>query len=228
MLVRGDAFSLSPRTTEKAFSAMLIVGLTGSIGMGKSTVANHLVQRGLSVLDSDATVHSLYQGAAVEPIEAAFPGSTANGKVDRARLSAALMHAPDGFAKLEKLVHPLVRAAQWHFLQTEAAKGAAMVVLDIPLLFETGGDNLVDISLVVSAPEPVQAERVLKRPSMTPEKLATIRARQLPDTEKRARATHVIDTGRPLPETLAAVDKLFETLRAQPGNAFERWQMLYS
>jgi dephospho-CoA kinase len=206
---------------------MLIIGLTGSIGMGKSTVAHHLVGRGVPVLDSDATVHSLYEGEAVAPIEAAFPGTTSNGRVDRARLSAALMKSPGGFARLEALVHPLVRAAQWRFLQAEADKGAPIAVLDIPLLFETGGDELVDISLVVSAPEQIQAERVLSRPGMTPDKLAAIRARQLPDAEKRVRADYVIDTDQPIDDTLAAVDKLFETLQSRPGGAYERWREMY-
>lgn len=206
---------------------MLIIGLTGSIGMGKTTAAEHLAATGIPILDSDVVVHSLYEGEAVPHIEAAFPGTTANGKVDRARLITALMKSPEGFAQLEKLVHPLVRAAQWRFLQAEAAKGAPVVVLDIPLLFETGGNELMDISLVVSAPEHIQLERVLRRPGMTPDKLAVIRARQLPDAEKRARADYVIDTDRPVEETQAAVDKLFETLKTRNGTAYERWRMLY-
>jgi dephospho-CoA kinase len=206
---------------------MLIIGLTGSIGMGKTTVAAHIASRGVPVLDSDAIVHRLYQGEAVPHIDAAFPGTAAGGTVDRAKLAAALLAAPDGFAKLEALVHPLVRKAQWQFLQEQEARGAALCVLDIPLLFETGGDKLVDVSLVVSAPEEVQSERVLARPGMTPEKLAAISARQMPDTEKRARATYIIDTGLPLDETKARVDELLESLKNRAGGKFALWRQLH-
>ena len=203
---------------------MLIVGLTGSIGMGKSTVAGHMLLRGVPVLDADATVHRLYEGEAVAPIEVAFPGTTADGRVDRARLAAALMQAPDGFKTLEAIVHPLVRKAQWEFLQACEQAGAKLCLLDIPLLFETGGDKLVDVSVVVSAPEDVQTARVLSRPGMTPDKLAAIRGRQLPDAEKRARADYVIDTGLPLDETLRNVDKLVESLENRVGDKFQVWQ----
>ncbi len=206
---------------------MLIIGLTGSIGMGKTTVANHLAKRGIPVLDADGTVHRLYEGEAVPHVEAAFPGTTADGRVDRARLSAALMAAPGGFERLEALVHPLVRQAQWRFLQEQAAVGTAMCVLDIPLLFETGGDEIVDVTLVVSAPAAVQAERVMTRPGMTAEKLAAILGRQLPDAEKRSRATHVIDTGVSWGETRTQVDALIESLKDRPGHAFEHWRARY-
>ena len=132
---------------------MLVVGLTGSIGMGKTAVAGHIAARGVPVLDSDGIVHRLYAGEeAIAAVEAAFPGTTANNTVDRARLSTALMAAEDGFAKLEALIHPLVRQAQWRFLQEQAAAGQPLAVLDIPLLFETGGDKLMDVTVVVSAP----------------------------------------------------------------------------
>jgi dephospho-CoA kinase len=203
---------------------MLIVGLTGSIGMGKSTVAAHIASRGVPVLDSDATVHRLYEGDAVPRIEAAFPGTTGEGRVDRARLAAALMQSEDGFKRLEALVHPLVRQAQWEFLSDCERAGERLCVLDIPLLFETGGDKMVDVALVVSAPEDIQTVRVLSRPGMTPEKLATIRARQLPDEEKRARADYVIDTGLPLEETLRSVDKLLESLKDRSGDKFGLWR----
>jgi dephospho-CoA kinase len=206
---------------------MLIIGLTGSIGMGKTTVAAHIASRGVPVLESDGTVHRLYEGDAVAPVEAAFPGTTADGKVDRARLAAALMQAADGFARLEALIHPLVRRAQWRFLQEQEALGAAMCLLDIPLLFETGGDRLMDVTVVVSAPEHIQTTRALSRPGMTPEKLAAIRERQLHDTEKRARADFVIDTGLPWDETRARVDNLLESLEDRPGEAFERWRQLH-
>jgi dephospho-CoA kinase len=203
---------------------MLIIGLTGSIGMGKTTVAAYIASRGVPVLDSDGTVHRLYAGDAVPHVEAAFPGTTADGKVDRARLAVAAMQAADGFAMLEAIIHPLVRQAQWQFLQEQQATGAAMCVLDIPLLFETGGDRLMDVTVVVSAPEHIQTARVVGRSGMTPEKLAAIRERQLPDAEKRARADFVIDTGLPWEETRQQVDKLLESLKNHPGGAFERWR----
>jgi dephospho-CoA kinase len=207
---------------------MLIIGLTGSIGMGKTTVADHMAARGVPVLDSDAVVHRLYEGEAVPLIEAAFPGSTADGRVDRERLAAALMRSPDGFAKLEALVHPLVRKAQWDFLRANHAAGAALCVLDIPLLFETGGERMVDVTVVVAAPEAVQAARVLARPGMTPEKLAAIRARQMPDAEKRARADYVIDTGLPLEDTKEQVDRLLESLKSRAGNTFALWRQQHA
>jgi dephospho-CoA kinase len=207
---------------------MLIIGLTGSIGMGKTTVADHMAARGVAVLDSDAVVHRLYAGEAVPLIEAAFPGTTADGRVDRERLAAALMQAPDGFAKLEALVHPLVRNAQWEFLRASHAAGAALCVLDIPLLFETGGERLVDATVVVCAPEAVRAARVLARPGMTPEKLAAIRARQMPDAEKRARADYVIDTGLPLEDTKEQVDRLLESLKTRAGDKFALWRQQHA
>ena len=203
---------------------MLIIGLTGSIGMGKTTVAAHMASRGVPVLDSDGTVHRLYEGDAAAHVETAFPGTTAHGKVDRAKLAAAAMQQPDGFARLEAVIHPLVRQAQWRFLQEQQAAGAAMCVLDIPLLFETGGDQFVDVTVVVSAPEHVQTQRVSSRPGMTPEKLAVIRQRQLPDADKRARADFVIDTGLPWEETRQQVDNLLESLKTQAHGAFERWR----
>jgi dephospho-CoA kinase len=208
--------------------AMLVIGLTGSIGMGKTTVANHIAASGVPVLDSDGVVHSLYTGDATVEIEAAFPGTTAAGIVDRARLSAALLADKDGFKRLEALIHPLVRQAQWRFLHSQAEAGAPMAVLDLPLVFETGANALMDIAVVVSAPADVQAARVLARPGMTAEKLETIRARQLPDAEKRARADFVVDTGQPWEDTRADVDKLLESLKARRGTAMERWRQLYA
>jgi dephospho-CoA kinase len=206
---------------------MLIVGLTGSIGMGKTTVAAHIALRGVPVLDSDCIVHRLYQGDAVPHVAAAFPGTAVGGRIDRAKLAAAAMNMPDGFARLEAVIHPLVRHQQWKFLLEQMAAGAPISVLDIPLLFETGGDALVDVTVVVSAPEAVQMQRVLGRPGMTLEKLAAIRARQLHDAEKRARADHVIDTGLPLDETKAQVDHLLESLKTRMGEKFELWRQLY-
>jgi dephospho-CoA kinase len=175
---------------------MLIVGLTGSIGMGKSTVAARFREHGIAVCDADAEVHELYEGAAVPAIEAAFPGTTEGGKVDRQRLARALIDNPAEFRRLEAIVHPMVLAAERAFLQAEAARGAAMAVLEIPLLLETGGEKRVDVVVVVSAPPDKQRERVMQRPGMTVEKLAQVLARQMPDADKRARADFVVDTDR--------------------------------
>jgi dephospho-CoA kinase len=201
---------------------MLVIGLTGSAGMGKSTVAAHFRSRGIPVLDADAEVHRLYEGAAVPLIEAAFPGTTAGGKVDRAKLSAALLQDAGEFKRLEAIVHPLVKAAERAFLQRSFADRAAMAVLEIPLLFETGGEGRVDVTIVVSAPASVQRERMLARPGMTAEKLDALLARQLPDAEKRARADFVVDTGHTIPETLAQTDRIIETLQGRQGTAYSR------
>jgi dephospho-CoA kinase len=201
---------------------MLIVGLTGSIGMGKSTAAAHLRRRGIAVIDADAEVHALYRGAAVEPIERAFPGTTADGVVDRARLSAALLADPAGFKRLEAIVHPLVQTAERRLLAEEAHRGAAIAVLEIPLLFETGGDARVDVTIVVSAPADVQRARVLARPGMTAAKLDQILARQMPDAEKRRRADFVVDTGGTMAEAEAAIDAILALLRGRTGEAYAR------
>lgn len=206
---------------------MLIVGLTGSIAMGKTTVANYIASCGVPVLDSDSAVHLLYQGEAVKHIEQAFPGTTANGKVDRVKLGVALMQSKDGFTRLEALVHPLVRDAQWRFIRKQRADEAEAVVLDIPLLFETGGDTLMDLNVVVSAPENVQTERAMARPGMTMEKLQTIRSRQLPDAEKRARADVIIDTGTDWGQTQNQIDKLLESFKNRPSKAYRHWRALY-
>jgi dephospho-CoA kinase len=199
---------------------MLIVGLTGSIGMGKSTVAARFRHHGIGVCDADYEVHKLYEGAAVAPIEAAFPGTTDGGKVDRQKLAQALIAKPEGFARLEAIVHPLVLAAERAFLHTEAAKGARMAVLEIPLLLETGGDARVDVVVVVSAPADKQRERVMQRPNMTPKKLEQVLARQMPDAEKRAWADFIVDTGGTLVETDAQVDNIVESLQGRQGTAF--------
>jgi dephospho-CoA kinase len=201
---------------------VLIVGLTGSIGMGKSTVAAHFRRRGIAVCDADAAVHKLYEGAAVAPIEAAFPGTTQDGKVDRQRLAGALLADPAAFERLEAIVHPLVFAAERDFLRAEAAKGAAMAVLEVPLLLETGGERRVDVVVVCSAPADKQRERVLRRPNMTLDKLEQVLARQMPDAGKRARADFVVDTGGSLDETAAQVDSIVESLRGRAGTAFAR------
>ena len=179
---------------------MLVLGLTGSIGLGKSTTSARFQAEGVPVYDSDAAVHALYAagGAAVAPVEAAFPGVVVDGAIDRARLSARVVGNSEALAKLEAIVHPLVGAHRIGFFEKAEAEGHEIVVLDIPLLFETGGEKKVDKVVVVSAPADVQRARVLARPEMTPEKFEAILARQIPDAEKRARADFVIDTGQGL------------------------------
>lgn len=193
-------------------SKPFVLGLTGSVGMGKSTVARMFADLGVPVFDADAVVHRLQGagGALVEPIGKAFPGAAGPAGVDRAKLGAAVFGDPVALARLEAIVHPAVRAARREFLLEHA--GAKLIVLDIPLLFETGGVEEVDAVLVVSAPSGVQRDRVLARPGMTPERFAAILAKQLPDAEKRARADFVIDTGRTLAETRAEVGRLVEKL----------------
>ncbi len=176
---------------------MRIVGLTGSIGMGKTTTAAMFAAAGAPVYDADAAVHRLYApgGAAVSAIEAAFPGVTEAGAVDRARLGARVLDDPVALRALESITHPLVLGDRAAFLAEAARAGAAVVVIDVPLLFETGGERLVHAVAVASAPQAVQRERVLARPGMTAAKLDAILARQLPDADKRARADFVVDTG---------------------------------
>lgn len=203
---------------------MLLIGLTGSIGMGKSTVAQRLRALGLCVIDADAEVHKLYNGGPAAPlIEAAFPGTTVNGTVDRQKLGAWLLAHPQDFKTLEKIVHPLVFQAEQALLQAEARKGAAMAVLEIPLLFETKGHERVDVTMVVSAPPEAQRARVLARPGMTPEKLAQILSKQLPDAEKRAQADFVVDTGVSIPETEAQVDSIIASLKGRAGTAYQKF-----
>lgn len=199
---------------------MLVIGLAGSIGMGKSTVAARLRELGLPVCDADALVHELYEGEAVAPVEAAFPGTTSEGRVDRSRLSAALLADPSGFKRLEAIVHPLVHEAEKECLQAAQRSGAAMAVLEHPLLFESRKAERCDVTLVVSAPADLQRARVLERPGMTPEKLDMILARQMPDAEKRRRATYVVDTGVTLAETLAQIDRIIVELGGRAGSAF--------
>ena len=174
---------------------MIILGLTGSIGMGKSTTAQMFRDAGVPVHDSDEAVHRLYAGAAAPLIEARFPGTVDNGVVDREKLSKQVLGQPEALRDLERIIHPLVRADADAFLQASRTAGAAFAVMDIPLLFETQGEGRVDKIAVVSAPEAVQRARVLARPGMTGEKLEAILARQVPDAEKRARADFIIDTG---------------------------------
>ncbi|WP_295557906.1 dephospho-CoA kinase [uncultured Hyphomicrobium sp.] len=201
---------------------MLIIGLTGSIGMGKSTVAAMFRARGLDVFDADAEVHRLYAAEAVPLIEAAFPGSTADGKVDRPRLAAALASDASRFRKLETIVHPLVRHAEQRFLAEAHRRGVAAVILEIPLLLEGGLDEHVDVVVVVSAPALQQRARVLERPGMTETRLDALLARQLPDTEKRRRADFVVDTGGTLTDTETQVDAILSALKSMPAEAYQR------
>ncbi len=197
---------------------MKIIGLTGSIGMGKSTVAGMFRALGVPVFDADATVHALQGpgGALVDAIETAFPGSTGPDGVDRAGLGATVFGDDAALARLEAIIHPAVAAARAAFLVDH--RDAALVVFDIPLLFEKGGTEGLSATVVVSAPAEAQSARVLARPAMTPEKFARIRARQTPDAEKRARADVVIDTGTSLDETRAEVAALVARLRSCAGS----------
>src|SRR5262245_7721079 len=175
---------------------MFILGLTGSVGMGKSVTARFFAEAGVPVHDADVAVHRLYEGAAVPAIEAAFPGTIADGKVDRTKLSARVLGDGAALKRLEAIVHPLVRESEQQLLADAEHRGEKVAVLDIPLLFETGGDHRVDAVVVVSAPLEVQRARVLARPGMTVEKLEAILAKQMPDAEKRRRADFVVDTSR--------------------------------
>jgi len=199
---------------------MLVIGLTGSIGMGKSTAAKRFMAHGIPVFDADAQVHKLYEAAAVAPIEAAFPGVTKNGKVDRARLAERLGKDSQALARLEAIVHPMVRARRETFLRTHAQSGAEMAVLEIPLLFETGGDKDVDVTIVVTAPENVQRARLLERSAMSKTRLNMLLANQMPDATKRKRADYVVDTNRPVEETGAEIDNIIESLRGREGGVF--------
>jgi dephospho-CoA kinase len=196
---------------------MIIIGLTGSIGMGKSTVAAMFAEEGAPCFDSDAAVHALYAcgGRAVAAVEAAFPGVTKDGAIDRVALSARVVGDAEAIKQLETIVHPLVRQAQAEFLRASRDMGARYVVLDIPLLFESGGVNLVDKVVVVSAPADLQRARVLARPEMSEEKFEAILARQMPDAEKRARADFVIDTSGSFDDTRAQVRAVLDALREQ-------------
>jgi len=202
---------------------MVVLGLTGGIAMGKSTASAGFSSLGLPVFDADAAVHELFApgGAAVAPIEAAFPGCRdAHGGIDRSALGRVVFDRPDRLAELEAIVHPLVRAAETRFLARCCAAGERLAVLDIPLLFETGADARVDAVAVVSAPAFVQAQRVLRRPGMSAERLAAIRARQTPEVEKRRRADFVIPSGLGRRCSLVAIAAIVDALRRRPGRAW--------
>lgn len=201
---------------------MIVLGLTGSIGMGKSTTARLFHEEGVPVHDADAAVHDLYDvgGPAVAPVEAAFPDVVRHGRIDRERLAAQVVGKPAALARLEAIVHPLVTQHRTSFLERAKEQGADIAVLDVPLLFETGGHNLVDAVAVVSAPHHVQRERVMARSGMTAEKFEGILARQTPDAEKRARADFVIDTALGVERARDQVRAILTQLRSRgPGKA---------
>ena len=207
---------------------MLVIGLTGGIGMGKSAAAEHFARRGIPVFNADACVHRLYEGEAVEEIEAAFPGVTREGRVDRKLLAEQVSGHPERLRRLESVVHPMVVKAEIDFLREEERNGARMAVLEIPLLFETGAEKRVDVTIVVSGPSTVQRERVLTRPGMTVEKLEHLLARQLSDKERRARADFVINSGTSLKEMHVDLDQLIESLQNRQGRVMERLRHSYT
>ncbi|HEV2160117.1 dephospho-CoA kinase [Bradyrhizobium sp.] len=195
---------------------MRILGLTGSIGMGKSTTAKLFAEAGVPVYDADAAVHQLYEGEAAPAIEAAFPGTTANGKVDRTKLSARVVHDPAAIKQLEQIVHPMLGASRKKFFADAEAAKAPVVVLDIPLLFETGGEKRVDAVVVVSTSPEVQRQRVLARGTMDEAKLDAIIAKQTPDAEKRKRADFVVDTSHGLEPVRAQITHILAEVVKMP------------
>lgn len=196
---------------------MFVLGLTGSIGMGKTTTARLFAEEGVPVHDADAAVHALYRGEAVAPIEAAFPGTTAQGQVDRAKLSQQVVGDPAALKRLEEIVHPLVRKAEQKFLAEAERKKAPVAVLDIPLLFETQGEARVDAVAVVSAAAGVQRLRVLERPGMTEEKFQALLAKQVPDDEKRRRADFIVDSGQGIESARAQVREILRKVAMMPS-----------
>jgi dephospho-CoA kinase len=195
---------------------MFILGLTGSLGMGKSATAKMFVEEGVPVHDADAVVHRLYDGEATPQIEAAFPGTTTDGKVDREKLGKRVLGDAAAIKRLEQIVHPLVGAAAARFLAEAERCGAAVAVLDVPLLFETGGDKRCDAVVVVSAPSDVQWARAFERPGMTEQKLAALLAKQMPDAEKRARADFVVDTSHGFEAARAQVREILRKVATMP------------
>ena len=198
---------------------MKVIGLTGSIGMGKSTTAAMFREAGIPVYDADAAVHHAYDvgGIAVGPVGEAFPGTVKDGRVDREALRQQVLGKPEAMARLNSIVHPLIGAARGDVFEKARAAGADMIVLDVPLIFETGGQRSMDAVIVVSAPPEMQRERVLAREGMTPARLEAILAQQMPDAEKRALADYVVDTGRGLEPAKAQVIDIIAKLRASAG-----------
>ena len=204
---------------------MLVIGLTGGIGMGKTSAAAHLRQLGIKVFDADAYVHRLYEGDAVEAVEAAFPGTTRDGQVDRAALAKEVAGKPERLRQLEAIVHPMVVAAEIDFLRQQEFQNAMFAVLEIPLLFETGAESRTDVNIALSAPEDVQRERVLVRLGMTEKKFEALKARQLSDDERRARADYVVDSGTTLDNLHAQLDQVIESLQTHDGQVMERLRL---
>lgn len=196
---------------------MIVAGLTGSIGMGKTTTANMFRELGCPVHDADATVHRLYEGKAVAVIEAAFPGTTKEGKVDRKLLGARVLNDAVAMKDLEAIVHPLVREAEQDFLAKARADGQAVVILDIPLLFETGAHDRVDAIIVVTARAETQRARVMARAGMTEETFSAILSKQMPDHEKRLRADFLVDTDHGIPAAEKQVAAILNSLRGMAG-----------
>ena len=195
---------------------MIVLGLTGSIGMGKSTTAKLFAEAGVPVYDADATVHHIYQGEAAPAIEAAFPGTTVDGKVDRTKLSSKVVGNDAAMKRLEQIVHPMLSAYHKKFLEDAARAGADVAVVDVPLLFETGGEKRVDAVVVVTTSPEAQRERILARDNMTGEKLDAILARQLPDAEKRKRADFVVDTSHGLDPVRARIRDILAEVAKMP------------
>lgn len=201
---------------------MLVIGLTGGIGTGKSAAAERFAEHGIPVFNADTCVHRLYEGEAVEAIETAFPGVAKDGRIDRKLLSGKIAGSPERLLRLERIVHPLVVAAELDFLRAAEKDGAPLAVLEIPLLFETGADSRVDVTVVTSASQEVQRARVLSRPGMTADKLEHLLARQLSDAERRARADYVVDSGTSLADMRIEIDKLIESLKSREGRVMDR------
>jgi dephospho-CoA kinase len=195
---------------------MIILGLTGSIGMGKSTTAKLFAEAGVPVYDADATVHMVYAGEAAPAIEAAFPGTTVDGKVDRTKLSARVVHDAAAMRQLEQIVHPMLRAYHQKFLDDAEQSGAPVAVVDVPLLYETGGEKRVDAVVVVTTSPEIQRKRILERDNMTGEKLDAILARQLPDAEKRKRADFVVDTSEGLDPVRIRIQDILQEAAKMP------------
>jgi len=193
---------------------MIVIGLTGSIGMGKSTTAKMFADEGIPVNDADANVHEIYRHEGVAALRDVFPDAVVTGVVDRQRLSWDLAAAPAKLPLLESIIHPLVRQREYQFLDRQRSSGADLVVLDIPLLFETGGEERVDTVVVVTCDPQVQRERVLARPGMTEEKLDMILSRQMPDAEKRQRADFLVDTGTGIDAARQRVRQIIGSLRS--------------
>ncbi len=191
---------------------MIIIGLTGSIGMGKSTAGAMFADHGIPVISADDIVHDLYAGRGAPAIEAAFPGTVVDGVVDRNRLSKAVVDNEQAFRRLEAIIHPLVAEERVAFVDRQRRAGHRLVVLDIPLLFESGGEKTVDRIVVVSCSKELQKQRVMKRPGMTEEKFEAIVSRQMPDAQKRARADYVVDTSGTFDQTRRQIDKIVQEL----------------